>query len=435
MIPDAAHNGWARSLAIVLAMLGIMSLLASCAAGGGTQPFAKSAPSNGGAGRIPPPIAIIAMNGLPAAQAGLLANALADEAGARDIAIVQGNFSDGYQLSGTFQPVNEGGGVRVLYQWLLTGNTGGELHRIDGQELVPAVGGDPWAGVDAVILKRIASITAESLSTRLAQLGFKVRQAGVMPPAHTFAMAGPNAEKEYDLETYYGPDSPFATASITPEELYTLSPEELDRRLSKAALDQAQDRLKSAGVSSVAELMGEGAGETAGEEAETGPTRLSSLASGARTDRENLATAQPSPDAKTEVAETGSEELQASEGKQIDKVALVGVTGSPGKGNDELFKAMRKVLRQAGWPVVSKPGKTTLSISGTVDLEPAQGGVQKVMLAWAVQLPTGKVLGTVRQANDVPAGSLNEGWGQTAGFAAEAAAEGIFSLVNQVRTQ
>jgi hypothetical protein len=52
-----------------------------------------------------------------------------------------------------------------------------------------------------------------------------------------------------------------------------------------------------------------------------------------------------------------------------------------------------------------------------------------------VQLPTGKVLGTVRQANDVPAGSLNEGWGQTAGFAAEAAAEGIFSLVNQVRTQ
>ena len=37
------------------------------------------------------------------------------------------------------------------------------------------------------------------------------------------------------------------------------------------------------------------------------------------------------------------------------------------------------------------------------------------------------------RGNTVPAGSLNEGWGQTAGFAAEAAAEGIFALVDQAR--
>ena len=59
--------------------------------------------------------------------------------------------------------------------------------------------------------------------------------------------------------------------------------------------------------------------------------------------------------------------------------------------------------------------------------------MQQVQLAWAVMLPTGKVLGTVRQQNDVPAGSLNQGWGKTAGFAAEAAAEGIFNLVQEVR--
>ncbi|MEP1771621.1 MAG: hypothetical protein ABJJ72_13840, partial [Anderseniella sp.] len=117
----------------------------------------------------------------------------------------------------------------------------------------------------------------------------------------------------------------------------------------------------------------------------------------------------------------------------IDKVALVGVTGSPGRGNDELYLAMRKVLRDAGWPVVKKPGKTTLSISGQVALTAPNSGMQQVKLAWAVTLPTGKVLGTVRQANDVPAGSLNKGWGLTAGYAAEAAAEGIFNLVEQVR--
>ena len=125
--------------------------------------------------------------------------------------------------------------------------------------------------------------------------------------------------------------------------------------------------------------------------------------------------------------------VNAGKASKIDKVALVGVTGSPGRGNDELFRAMRKVLRQAGWPVVSEPSETALAITGKVAIGNASNGVQPVELAWAVMLPTGKVLGTVRQQNDVPAGSLNEGWGQTAGFAAEAAAEGIFSLVEQVR--
>ena len=149
----------------------------------------------------------------------------------------------------------------------------------------------------------------------------------------------------------------------------------------------------------------------------------------------DLPTARPAPDPKTEVAEQAVAAAKPDGGGQlqIDQVALVGVSGSPGRGNDELYRAMRKVLRQAGWPVTGKAGKTALAISGKVEIGKAKGGVQQVNLAWAVKLPDGKVLGTVRQQNDVPAGSLNEGWGQTAGFAAEAAAEGIFALVDQVR--
>jgi hypothetical protein len=428
MVPVAADNRWARALTSVLVLIGLVFALASCAANP-SQPFAKSTPSASGAGRIPPPIAIISMNGVPPAKAGVLADALADAAGQRDIAIVQGNFSDGYQLAGNFQAVSEGGGVRIVYQWSLTGNTGGELHRINGQELVPASGADPWAGVSDVIIKRIASLTAESLSTKLAQLGFKVRQAGVLPPSHTFAQAGPNAEKELDLETYYGPNSPFTIASITPNELYTLTPEQLDARLTAAAQKQAQERLAAAGVTSLDDLMGEPGGSS-GEEERGGRKQVAALEDTPTPGREQLATAQPAPDPKTELASKDKVSAVA-----IDKVALVAVTGSPGRGNDELFRAMRKVLRQAGWPVVKKPGKSTLSISGRVDLKETTNGVQQVKLAWAVKLPTGKVLGTVRQSNDVPAGSLNEGWGQTAGFAAEAAAEGIFKLVEGVRAQ
>ncbi len=437
----ADNHRWARTVAGIAALLAALMLLAACSASP-NKPFANSSLGGGsGSGRLPPTIAIIALTGVPPDRAGVLADAVAEEAGKRDIAIVQGNFSDGYQMAGNFQAVFEGGGVRIIYTWVLTGNTGGELHRINGQELVAAPNADPWAGVSDIILKRMASVTAESLSTRLAQLGFKVRQAGVLPPTHTFAQAGPGAEKEFDLETYYGPGSPFATASITPDELYTLTPEELDERLTVVARKQAQERLRDAGVNSLQELMGEtdeDSGETEPAVTARAPGRKSGKASRLADratpvrDREQLATARPAPDAKTDFGD-----VQSFAGKPvgsgIDKVALVGVTGSPGRGNDELYLAMRKVLRNAGWPVVDKPGKTALSISGRVALAAPKSGVQQVKLAWAVALPTGKVLGTVRQANDVPAGSLNQGWGQTAGYAAEAAAEGIFNLVEQAR--
>ena len=137
MIRVADRHGWASAVAGIVALLAMLMLLAACSASP-NQPFAQSSQAGGSSGRLPPTIAIIAMNGVPPDRAGVLADALAEEAGLRDVAIVQGNFSDGYQLAGSFQAVFEGGGVRVIYTWVLTGNTGGELHRINGQELVAA---------------------------------------------------------------------------------------------------------------------------------------------------------------------------------------------------------------------------------------------------------------------------------------------------------
>jgi hypothetical protein len=48
-----------------------------------------------------------------------------------------------------------------------------------------------------------------------------------------------------------------------------------------------------------------------------------------------------------------------------------------------------------------------------------------------VKTPDGKTLGTVNQANDVPPGSLEKGWGENALFAAQAAASGIYDLVKK----
>jgi hypothetical protein len=120
-------------------------------------------------------------------------------------------------------------------------------------------------------------------------------------------------------------------------------------------------------------------------------------------------------------------------GNEITAVAVVPVKGALGKGNDELTKAMRQTMTKAGWTVLNAPSKNALTIFGHVVIAPAKGATQKVSLRWDVQTPDGKNLGDVKQANDVPAGSLDGGWGESAGFATEAAATGIYELINKYR--
>ena len=128
-------------------------------------------------------------------------------------------------------------------------------------------------------------------------------------------------------------------------------------------------------------------------------------------------------------------DLAANDSKKVEikAVAVIPVKGATPKGNDELTRAMRETLSKAGWTVLPKPAKNALTISGHVIIAPPAGTSQSVSLEWDVQTPDGRKLGDVKQANNVPAGSLDAGWGENAGFAAEAAATGIFDLINKFR--
>jgi hypothetical protein len=55
-----------------------------------------------------------------------------------------------------------------------------------------------------------------------------------------------------------------------------------------------------------------------------------------------------------------------------------------------------------------------------------------VTLIWRVFDAKGKEAGNIRQENAVPHGRLSKSWDEVAGFAAEAAAEGIAQLIQQV---
>jgi hypothetical protein len=114
----------------------------------------------------------------------------------------------------------------------------------------------------------------------------------------------------------------------------------------------------------------------------------------------------------------------------IKAVAVLPVTGV---GGGELTAAMRKVLKDAGWPVISSKRADALTLQGSATLDAALNGQQMVHLVWRVLTPKGKDLGDIKQNNAVPAGSLNSGWGENAGFATQAAATGIFKLIDGFR--
>jgi len=339
--------------------------LAGCGAGGGSHPFAKI--DGGPSGKTVPPIYLLALNGIPDSKLQPFKNALSTAAGKRDMAIVEGKFQgdgDGFGLSGSFQILPDPASLHLAYSWTLTDKSGSVLHTVAAQEEIPGTAGpDPWALVTPAVLERVAAYTAESLSNRLAQMGYATQLGGLPPPPEDYAMAGPDAEHEIDYETLYGPGKAIPVSAA------------------------AGDAPRMSGIPAAPE---------------------------------------DSP------ASRGSDG-EAAGRHTIRAVAVLAVRGATGTGNAELTSAMRETLASAGWPVVAKPRSDALTISGKVDLGPKDGDSQRIALDWTVASPDGKTLGTISQANSVPAGSLDINWGDTAIYAAEAAATGIFDLVKKLR--
>jgi hypothetical protein len=117
----------------------------------------------------------------------------------------------------------------------------------------------------------------------------------------------------------------------------------------------------------------------------------------------------------------------------IKAVAVVAVQGGTDSANGELTAAMRETLRKSGWPVLEAPRKDALTIAGRVKVGKPKGGMQTVTIVWDVMTPQGKSLGDLSQSNDVPQSSLEKGWAENASYATEAAAEGIFKLIEGYR--
>jgi hypothetical protein len=117
----------------------------------------------------------------------------------------------------------------------------------------------------------------------------------------------------------------------------------------------------------------------------------------------------------------------------VRPIAWVGsIKGAPGDGNTALARALQGVLPLKGVKVDPKKDKAEWRIEGIVKVTRGAGDTDVVALTWRVLDVKGKEAGTIAQENAVPRGRLSKPWAEIAGFAAEAAAEGIAQLIQQI---
>jgi hypothetical protein len=108
------------------------------------------------------------------------------------------------------------------------------------------------------------------------------------------------------------------------------------------------------------------------------------------------------------------------------------IKGAPGDGNSSLAIGLRTALPQRGISVKETSADAGWRIECAVNVTSKSKTEDTVTLKWRVLDKSGVEKGSMTQENAVPRGRLDKEWGEIAGFATEAASEGIQSIIQQV---
>lgn len=408
-----SYRGWLA--AVLAAVFAIM--LSACSAG---SLLTDSAPASSGnpKGKTVPPVAYQQISGIPPDKLSAFKQSLASAGGQHDIGFVEGSLQTGmFSLGGSIRALPGNAGVRVVYEWQFRDADGVLIDTLTGEDNAGVYSGsDPWGAVTPDVLDRVARRTADLMAQKLSAMGYATRLSRLTsPPAELFAKAGPAAGRQIDFETVNGPGLAEIGATQMANADVVVEHEDIKPWVAAVSPIPGEELMPKVTVSEEGLAPAPPATDDTGEPA--------------------LAAAEPAaPPAEAPAKQATAVPATAKPGQQaIRAVAVVPVRGSPGPGDGELTSAMRKVLSEAGWPVVSKPQPDALTIEGKVKLAAKDAKTQSVSLRWVVKSPDGKVLGDVKQANEVPTGSLDGGWGGAAPVVAEAAASGIFDVVKRYR--
>ncbi|MGE4529390.1 MAG: hypothetical protein AB7D00_13575, partial [Rhodospirillaceae bacterium] len=122
-----------------------------------------------------------------------------------------------------------------------------------------------------------------------------------------------------------------------------------------------------------------------------------------------------------------------------EAVFVAPVMGATGNGNTLMRFAMLGHLRRAGLaPSADDKNGDAPVVQGRIDIGPVRTGdggaeVRRVRIVWSVTDEKGRALGSLVQANDVPAAGLDRVWGQAADAVASAAAGEVAEILRRAR--
>jgi len=105
------------------------------------------------------------------------------------------------------------------------------------------------------------------------------------------------------------------------------------------------------------------------------------------------------------------------------------IKGAPGDGDISLTRAIRFALMGAKIAVTSEPGAARHILKGTVRLGRPANKKQNVEVRWTVTYLDGSTVGYAVQRNEVPVGTFDGRWGETAAIVAAAAVGGIKNVL------
>ncbi len=107
------------------------------------------------------------------------------------------------------------------------------------------------------------------------------------------------------------------------------------------------------------------------------------------------------------------------------RVDVADVEGARGDGNQQLTRQMRDKLSKLGPVVQDNRTGADFLVEGHVRMVPEAGGQERVEIQWVLKAANGDERGRVVQLNEVPAGSLDQYWGDVAVVVADEAAAGM----------
>lgn len=346
-----------------------------------------------------PPISISETTGMPPGWSARLHAHMSAEAQKKSVRLSENqDLQNDLKLVGHLSAAEVTDGTLVAYVWDVKNKQGENIHRITGQKRVARKGPrGAWSALSDETLRLVGEDAATDLQKWLKASGYVLHPVQIADVVEPEKSAPPKAEakkpQQQKTTRAVKKNKPIASPRI---KTVKKEPEKKDKRTDLNAK----------------------------------PLPAPKKETGFKEAKENIKAKKAAQ--KVQIVKAQKKPKQpSSKPASTSFVYVSSVNGARGQGNSELTRAIISSLAKNGLGISPAPGPAGYKLEGKVKIEPTDDGKDRVSLSWNIKTADGTLIGTVSQKNKIKSGSFDRSWGQTAFFAADAAAGSIKTVIDK----